>query len=434
MNSILTSISGQFGQSFLLGTFVPVVVFIISFQIFVTPLLPTQIRLLMPLETITTPWQLVDISFLALVLSGLLYNLNIPIICFYEGYPWQESWIGKKKKRRYQAQFDNSIARFTKITKLLSELHNTDYFLEQDKKEKTKIEEIEEEWNKIARKISSEFPGSRNLVLPTRLGNTIRSFESYPSYQYGIDSVTLWTRLIAKIDKDYAESIDTAKTSFDSMINSSVLSACNTLALLSIALVYPTQISPPYFWLWLSGIIIFAALTYLFYVGSIGQASNWGNMVKGAFDLYRGDLLKQLGYQRILTLPGEEKYLWYQISLQMIYGQFNLEHPAEYAIKSCVVRGNPPDTELVITRGVSPTSADTIFTISILVKNIDPYQRPSENIIVTDRLSDNLKYLWDSAQIQTGSVSVTGINPYHFFIGNLNFNEELILTYQAVVC
>jgi hypothetical protein len=94
VTNILSSISGQFSKSLILGTFFPVMVFVILAQIFVVPLLPSDWLVLRQLETLDTQWRVVVILLLAIVLSGLLYNLNIPIIRFYEGYPWQDSWIG----------------------------------------------------------------------------------------------------------------------------------------------------------------------------------------------------------------------------------------------------------------------------------------------------------------------------------------------------
>jgi hypothetical protein len=75
------------------------------------------------------------------------------------------------------------------------------------------------------RRLNEEFPIERTSVLPTRLGNVIRSFEDYPERQYGMDGVTLWPRLVAKINKDHATVIEDAKITFDFLLNSAVLSA-----------------------------------------------------------------------------------------------------------------------------------------------------------------------------------------------------------------
>jgi hypothetical protein len=39
------------------------------------------------------------------LLTGVLYNLNIPIIRFYEGYPWQYSWTGDFLVKRRKKEF-----------------------------------------------------------------------------------------------------------------------------------------------------------------------------------------------------------------------------------------------------------------------------------------------------------------------------------------
>jgi len=69
---------------------------------------------------------------------------------------------------------------------------------------------------------------------------------------------------------------------------------------------------------WIGTVVGFLLLSHLAYLGSISAASAWGAKVKGAFDLYRNDLLKQLGYDRLPSTLKEEKNLWDLISLRMI--------------------------------------------------------------------------------------------------------------------
>jgi hypothetical protein len=51
---------------------------------------------------------------------------------------------------------------------------------------------------------------------PTRLGNIIESFESYPKIKYGLDSVFYWYRLWVVLDKDLREEIDSSQAVVDS--------------------------------------------------------------------------------------------------------------------------------------------------------------------------------------------------------------------------
>ena len=96
MTSILSSISGRFSFSLLLGTFVPAFVFILLARMLVVPLVPgaLDVALLTPLKAIDESWEIFAILLSAIVLSGLLYSLNTPLIRIYEGYPWQDTWLG----------------------------------------------------------------------------------------------------------------------------------------------------------------------------------------------------------------------------------------------------------------------------------------------------------------------------------------------------
>ena len=56
---------------------------------------------------------------------------------------------------------------------------------------------------------------------PTRLGNCIAAYESYPSLRYGMDSVFYWYRIWISLDKDLKEDIDNRSALADSAVYSS---------------------------------------------------------------------------------------------------------------------------------------------------------------------------------------------------------------------
>jgi hypothetical protein len=57
---------------------------------------------------------------------------------------------------------------------------------------------------------------------PTRLGNLIHAFETYPDVRYGADAVFYWPRLLMKMDKDAREDLDTRQALPDSAVYASV--------------------------------------------------------------------------------------------------------------------------------------------------------------------------------------------------------------------
>src|SRR5437660_916774 len=81
--------------------------------IFVAPLIPSGEAIrnrIMRIAVGDSSWQVVALTFIVLRATGLLYNLNIPIIRLYEGYPWDQSWIGRLMVRRKRATFDMAAA------------------------------------------------------------------------------------------------------------------------------------------------------------------------------------------------------------------------------------------------------------------------------------------------------------------------------------
>src|SRR4051812_5929065 len=119
MSSILSSISGQFNRSWILGTFFPVALFVIVNWIFVLPSLPIQALTFKPLEGLDQQWQVVALGLLIIVLTGILYNLNVPLTRLYEGYTWMKSIPGKRRLNRYQAKYQGEQARWDGMRGLL---------------------------------------------------------------------------------------------------------------------------------------------------------------------------------------------------------------------------------------------------------------------------------------------------------------------------
>jgi hypothetical protein len=424
MTSALSAISGQFSKSLVLGTFLPMVIFVVFNLIFVVPFLPADWPLLNPLKTLDSQWQVIAISLLTIVLSGILYNLNMPIIRLYEGYPWKESWIGKRCVDHYKGRFYYYNARWMGMRTLLRAQHDS---------------EIENRWTNIGEVLKSRFPSRDVYILPTELGNVIACFESYPNDQYGMDAVALFPRLISKVDKEYAEAMVDSKTAFDFMINNSLLSFILALSILCAGLIYPKPStmawmwSVPASWLWLLEVAVFVWLAYYFYKKSIGRASAWGALVKGAFDLYRWSLLAQLGYKQPPKTKQAEFQLWRKISQRVIFGKPPTSSDSDYdAAAPTYVGGEPDGIALEIVRGVNAQDADGIVTIILRVRNVDPHGRRARQVVATDTLPKGFEYEWNSASGATDNIEVTGINPYRFSIGDIPPGGQVLIHYRAI--
>jgi hypothetical protein len=297
MTSILSSISGQFGKALIFGAFLPATVFMILWSIFVEPIVPVVLTLLKPLGLFSQEWPLIAGTFIIVVITGMLYNLNIPIIRFFEGYPWQFSYLGRRRTVYYQKMFQEAQARQNGMRTLLRAVDSQDPY----------YAVITRYWSSSGEAFKKAYPNRELLVLPTRLGNVIRSFERYPDEQYKMESILLWTRLVAKVDKEYAGVITDTKASLDFMLNSSVLSAILAFSALALGLIFPqnTLSSPALLSVWLIKIFAFLLLAYLFYLGR-SRASAWGETVRAPSTSTRWDLLKQRWATSKLPRPPEQ--------------------------------------------------------------------------------------------------------------------------------
>ena len=311
MEGVFSALSGHFGKPLVLGSLVPVSVALFLFVALVSPPVPLEASFVGTVPAVGNEWRVVELALVTLVLSVLMYNLNTPIVRMYEGYVWQKSWIGEGRTRHFQREFDVLQSRRKNLLALLAR-----------PSEKPLLERLVR--SRLARVVElqkRDYPSIRSSVLPTRLGNVIRSFENYPRDQYGMSAITLWPRLVAVIPENYAGAIAESKTALDFLINSSLLAGVLSLAVLAfgspVALSGESWISLGFR---LSAAFMLAVVSFLFYRLSISQAVAWGSLVRGAFDLYRWDLLERMGFGLKPRTPIEERELWLGISRQLLFG------------------------------------------------------------------------------------------------------------------
>lgn len=426
MNSLLSAISGQFNKSLLLSTMLPVVVFLLLAWVLLLPLIPQSTAWRAWISGLDTEWQVATVSLAVLLLTALLFNLNGLVVRFYEGYPWKDSWTGKRRAKAHQKEFVHRRDRWHGFHALLS---REDADLMEGYRETLSY------WSALARSLNKQFPTDESAVLPTRLGNVIRSFEDYPNRQYKIESITLWPRLISRIDEQYSSQIGDAKSSLDFMLNSSLL--CGLLALLfgSIRLYYPVGLVEPSSWL--PALLVFGALltsSYLLYGVSLSRAGAWGELVKGAFDLYRMDLLKALGPWEVPSNQKEETDLWDKISNRIIYSDLTTPPPAYRPATpppTSAKAAQPAPTPLEVARGAVFDLPRNALTIHLDVRNPDPSHK-ALGVSVQDQLPEGWLLEWGTARTADGAVEASGTNPYHFSLGDLDAGRSVHLTYRIV--
>ena len=170
---------------------------------------------------------------------------------------------------------------------------------------------LQSEHGRLRLRLGNEFPEREALVLPTRFGNVMRAFERYPQLIYGIEAISMWPRLQAVIPDGYTSMLDDAKAQVDLWVNSwfgSLLTAATAL----VVLFYMREC--------LALLPFAAAVIAALLCAKVAQraAAQWGSLVKGAFDLYRGELCKQLGLEMPRSIE-VERAMWTRVSQAALY-------------------------------------------------------------------------------------------------------------------
>jgi hypothetical protein len=156
-------------------------------------------------------------------------------------------------------------------------------------------------------------PDLPEFVMPTRLGNVLRNAELYPLVRYEIDAVLVWPRLYYVLPEAFAKALGSAKANLDLMIVISFLGYLFAWVGGSVALAcLPFYATPACF---AAGVLV----AWIGYEGAVQAALPYAQLIKVAFDLHRGTLLKGLSLREPNSY-GEEKQRWRQIGNLWYHG------------------------------------------------------------------------------------------------------------------
>lgn len=431
MNSLLSAISGKFTQSLVLGTFFPVVLFLIVGLLTVQPLLPHGLPVIRTFQELDAQWEVVALTFVAILLSGFLYNLNIPVLRFYEGYPWKGSWIAEKWRiPLYRRQFEGASALIPTLRLLRDAWKGA---VGQDER----YGKLQAQLNWLGQLLSLTYPHKKALLLPTRFGNVIRSSETYPHKQYEIDSILFWPRLCQVASKDTLAAADDAKSSMDFFVNCSLLSGLLAILLFVVGAATTGPAMPPASLIrWVAEAASAALCAYIFYGSAVSRAGAWGSEVRSLFDLYRWDLLKKLGYQQTPSSRDGERAVWGALTKQFLYGDppANIGKPLPYkdpAEPRTLLTPQPADLGVAITSGVHRGGHGARRVVH-RIYNGDAAHRPAVSLRLSDNPPDGTVYVWGSARIRGAVYQPPGTSPLLFEIGPLGAGADVEVEYSVL--
>ena len=294
---MFSDLAKVFSRDFLVGFFLPASIFFAAttyLLLLFDPFPNSPVNGL--LQQINSFWILPGILFLIWLLAILLVSANRVLVRLLEGY----IVLDKTPLKRLQHWRFNRLMQ--KIQRVEQHYHQVDG--EEKPKLRPTYRQLLFHWH-------SRYPARQEYLLATQLGNVIRAFETYSNETYGLDAVPVWPRILAVVPREYRETIADARAQFDFAINLFWLFFAVLVQYFVFAVI--TQTTPMLF----IPITLVVAI-WLSYEFAIRGAVGWGETVKAAFDLYRGDLLKKLGIQAPETREQEKEY-WTSISRTFLY-------------------------------------------------------------------------------------------------------------------
>lgn len=141
--------------------------------------------------------------------------------------------------------------------------------------------------------LAAQFPidrktGKPAARYPTRLGNLLASFETYPTVKYGLDGVFFWPRLWVAIDKDLRDELDGAQAVVAGAIYGCAALAVASFICLIYAFAFASWLDPD--WRWLAGSLGCIAFSFACYRAALPRYDQYGALFAAVFDQHRSKL------------------------------------------------------------------------------------------------------------------------------------------------
>jgi hypothetical protein len=288
----LGDVTGVFSRYFVVGFFLPAYISLVSLWLTATSaFIPNA------LEGHSEATQVSALGAVALVGGLVLSGLSYYVTRIFEGYPLERlsgwpvaGWIYRGAIALQRRSFDRLLA---------------------VRDDKTRMQR---ERRSAARSLDRFYPHDRDKLLPTRIGNAIRAFESHSNVRWGLDGVTIWPRVEMLLSADERDLQVDAKINFYVFINAAtgafVVGAC---------LVIDKGMNAPGSPLYWPLYAVPFMLAYALYRAALGPVVDWGNTVRASMDLHRLEIFEKLGV-RAPTSFSDERALADRVNKALLYG------------------------------------------------------------------------------------------------------------------
>jgi hypothetical protein len=288
----LGDITSVFSRYFVVGFFLPAYVSLVALWLAAsTQLVPDS------LESHSQTTQLLVLGGVALVAGMALSGISYYLTRIFEGYPLEHLDGLPVLGLVYAAALKLQRRKFDHL------LSTRD---DQTKPRKAR--------NKAAWCLDRYFPHSRDALLPTRVGNAIRAFESHSNVRWGLDGVTIWPRVEALLGAEERELLVDAKVNFYVFMN-----AATGALLVGTTLVVDQAINAPQPAEHWPLYVLSFAVGYVLYRAAIGPTLDWGDAVRASVDLHRLEMYEKLGVREPQSFT-DERELAGKVNKALLYG------------------------------------------------------------------------------------------------------------------
>ncbi|OUC13653.1 MAG: hypothetical protein B0A82_16130 [Alkalinema sp. CACIAM 70d] len=237
--------------------------------------------------------QLVEPLQLAVLFASLLLvatsafaiqRLDLVVLRWFEGY-WP-TWMNPIK----QGLLNRQKARLQRLDQRWQELA-----AKRDQTGQLTVGETDEfvqiDWQ------LRQVPAQPDRLMPTKLGNLLRSAESHPSDKYGLDAIICWPRLWLVLPDGVKKELQEARSDLNTA-----------------ARVWLWGVLFAVWSIWAWWVLPIALLVTLFaHHWMLNAAATYGDLLESAFDLHRFELYKALHWP-LPTNPAEEQQLGRQLT------------------------------------------------------------------------------------------------------------------------
>jgi len=156
----------------------------------------------------------------------------------------------------------------------------------------------------------ARFPEDDNQILPTRLGNAIRAFETYGHARFRLDSQGLWFELIAVCPGKLQDELDNSRAATDFFVGVVYISLLYALAAAALAV---AKLNQPHgqadFSLIAQTVVAITIVPVVAYRLAVSSTTYWATTVRAMVNVGRLRLAEVMGLEMPDTVE-EEQTMW----------------------------------------------------------------------------------------------------------------------------